>query len=102
MKILILGGTGILTTDVCRYAISKGYDVSILNRGKRKYAISRGATLIEGDIRADSADELRTKIGSQGYDVVFDALSFEPRHIEKKFQWLKGLCDQYIDRKSVV
>lgn len=96
MKILILGGTGILTTDISRYAVSKGYDVSIMNRGKRKYAIAQGVTFIEGDMRADSSQELRGKIGNTKYDVVFDALSFEPRHIEKKFQWVKGLCSQYI------
>lgn len=96
LKVLILGGTGILTTDISRYAIGKGYDVSIMNRGKHQYAITQGATFIEGDVRIDSSEELRKKIGDAKYDVVIDALSFEPRHIEKKFQWIKGLCSQYI------
>ena len=36
MKILLVGGTGILSTDIRELSVKQGHDVYILNRGKNK------------------------------------------------------------------
>ena len=36
MKILMIGGTGIISSEICSLSIERGHDVTIVNRGKRK------------------------------------------------------------------
>ena len=37
MKILFIGGTGIISTACAQLAVQRGLDLSLLNRGKRKF-----------------------------------------------------------------
>lgn len=36
MKILMIGGTGIISSEICSLSIERGHDVTIVNRGKEK------------------------------------------------------------------
>ena len=36
MKVLLLGGTGVLSSEVCEEAINQGCDVYTVTRGRRK------------------------------------------------------------------
>lgn len=96
MNILIIGGTGILSTDVCALSIHKGNKVFILNRGKRPYALNKDAVLIKSDIRNETVQEIRSKIDSVIYDVVIDFLTFNPAQLKKTLECIRDLCTQYI------
>ena len=96
MNILIIDGTGILSTDVCAESIKQGNSVYILNRGTRAYALNKDAVLIKGDVRKDSVQELRSKIGNNYYDVVIDFLTFNPEQMIKILESIKDFCSQYV------
>lgn len=96
MNILIIGGTGILSTDICAESLKRGYSVNILNRGQRSYALNEHANLIKCDIRTESVDEIRKKITQKYYNVVIDFLSYNPEQLNKTLECIKGFCDQYI------
>ncbi len=96
MNILLIGGTGILSTDVCSEALRRGNTVYMLNRGTRAYAFNEQAILIKGDIRKDSIRELRSKVGNVSYDVVIDFLTFNPDQMKKTLEIIKGVCSQYV------
>jgi nucleoside-diphosphate-sugar epimerase len=96
MNVLIIGGTGILSTDVCSLAINKGYNVYILNRGRRTYALNGQASLIKCDIRNESIEQIRSKLEGNRYDVVVDFLTFNPQQMERTLEFIKDLCGQYI------
>ena len=36
MKILIVGGTGVISSAVCHECINKGFELFVINRGLRK------------------------------------------------------------------
>lgn len=76
MKILLLGGTGILSSAVCDLALKKGMNVTTVNRGKRKEFLRDQADNIVADIRNESVDLLKEKICFQYYDVVVDFISY--------------------------
>ena len=82
MNILLIGGTGILSTDVCALCIQRGYSVYILNRGKRVYAINKEAVLIKSDIRKESVEDIRKKLLGRKYDVVVDFLNYTPEQMK--------------------
>ena len=62
MEILLIGGTGILSSEICANAIKKGYNVTILNRGLRKDFINKEARFVKADIRNDTVDIIKNKI----------------------------------------
>ena len=41
MRILLLGGTGTLSSDIMKLSLEKGYDVSILNRGNNNERVDK-------------------------------------------------------------
>ena len=54
MNILIIGGTGILSTAVVNSCVEKGYSVTMINRGNRSNQIHPKAKLIKCDVRDTS------------------------------------------------
>lgn len=96
MKVLLIGGSGILSTDVCKTAISKDYDVYVLNRGKRKYALQKEAHLITCDILREDVDTIREKLKDLYFDTVIDFLSFNPEDVKRHLSIIKDHCSQYV------
>ena len=94
MKILIIGGTGVISTEVCNLAVEKKYDVYMVNRGKRKSNFNSSAKLIIADIRKETVEKLREKIGEITYDVVVDFLSYNVSQLKKMLKIVK--CNQYV------
>lgn len=96
MKILLIGGSGIISTEVCDLAIKQGYEVYILNRGKRKKFINKAAHLIIADMRNDSAENIREKFSNIYFDVVVDFISFKVDDLKKSTSIFSDICDQYV------
>jgi len=92
MKILFIGGTGIISTACAKLAVQKGYDLSLLNRGKRKYI--PGARQILADI--SDVQSTRQALGDSDWDVVVDFISFSPADLEMRLDILRGKVEQYI------
>ena len=86
MKILMIGGTGIISSEICSLSIERGHDVTIVNRGKRKSLINEKAHLIVADVRQESAEQIKEKIGQSSYDVVVDFISYNVGHVKKMLE----------------
>lgn len=96
MNLLIIGGSGILSTDFTKKVLDEKQSVWLVNRGHKVQFLDSRAHLILADIRQEKINMLRKKISSQKYDVIVDFLSFEPAHVEKILQVAAGLFKQYI------
>ena len=92
-RLLILGGSGILSTDVCRRALEMGYEITCITRGTRDFALPKGLKKITGNI--NNLKELENKLDSD-YDAVLDFLSFDVTQLESKLAILGSICRQYI------
>ena len=92
MKILFIGGTGNISKVCAELAIARGYDVTLLNRGKN--AGVPGAR----QIVADMADPVATAaaLGSQRWDVVADFIIFTPEQLEQRLKLFRGRVGQFI------
>lgn len=94
MKVLLIGGTGVISTEVCKTAIEEKHEVYILNRGRRKDSIDKKANLIIADIRKNTENEIKRKINGIKFDVVVDFLSY---HVDQLIKTLNCIdCNQYI------
>lgn len=94
MKVLFIGGTGIISSACSRLALEQGIDLYLLNRGTSKRPAPEGAQVLHGDIR--SLESARQAIGEQTFDVVVDWVAFTPEHIETDLALFRGHTSQYI------
>ena len=51
MRILIIGGTGLISTAITRLLVERGHDVTLYNRGRREARFPAGPKTIVGDRR---------------------------------------------------
>jgi nucleoside-diphosphate-sugar epimerase len=91
MKILFLGGTGIISSACTRLAVARGLDVTLLNRSRRD-AIP-GAQQLVGDI-TDAG--IAATLGPAHWDVVIDFIAFDANAIEQRLALFRGRTRQYI------
>ncbi len=94
MNILLLGGTGTLSSAVRDLSINKGYNVTIFNRGKSVDIIPDKVKLVVGDFK--KRESLECSIAQTNYDVVVDFLSRNTADIDRVFSIFQGRCTQYL------
>ena len=95
MRILLIGGSGIISSEICKNLLDNGNEVTIFNRGKRKAQIDSRAKLVIGDIRKETIDTIQNKIASQ-YEVIVDFISYDVEQIKKTIAISNGRCKQFI------
>ena len=93
MKILFVGGTGIISTHCVEVALERGWDVTLLNRG-RSAAPPDGCTQVTADIR--DPDQARAALGNREFDAVVDWVSFVPEHIETGIDLFRDRAGQWV------
>lgn len=93
MKVLFIGGTGNISTEASKQAVSQGIDLYLLNRGTSGTQIP-GAKTIIGDIY--NFDEVKKVLEDHTWDVVVNWIAFIPSHIRSDIELFKGKTKQYI------
>ena len=94
MKILFIGGTGVISSACTALTAERGHDLTLLTRGKSSRPIPDGVNLLQGNIR--DLDQTRKILGEKTFDVVVDWAAFTPEHIETDLVLFQGRTDQYL------
>jgi len=94
MKVLFIGGTGIISSACTELAVEKGFQLYLLNRGKTKRKIPKAVHILRGDIRNRNSAE--AALGDMTFDVVVDWIAFTPDHIKRDLELFGGRTGQYI------
>lgn len=95
MKILFIGGTGIISSACSQLAIERGHELYLLNRGQTtRRSVSEGAHVLHGDIR-DLASA-RAALGDHTFDAVVNWIAFTTDHIETDLELFRGRTGQYL------
>jgi nucleoside-diphosphate-sugar epimerase len=95
MRILIIGGTGIISTGISRLLIEHGDDVVLYNRGQRISLVEGDYTTITGD-RKDYAAFEKQMAEAGSFDCVIDMVCYLPEEAESAIRAFKGRTGQYI------
>jgi nucleoside-diphosphate-sugar epimerase len=93
VKVLFIGGTGLISTAVSALAVASGIELVLLNRGQRQPLIPTGARLIQADIRDSGTDRV---LAGEHFDVVVDWVAFTPEHARSDVERFSGKTDQFI------
>ena len=94
MRVLFIGGTGIISTACTQLAAQRGIDLTLATRGRRQADLPAGVKTLKLDID-DSASAVQALAG-QRFDVVVDWIAFTPAHIERDLNLFRGRTGQYI------
>ena len=94
MKILIIGGTGTISSAITRQLAASGQDLWLLNRGTRKSEVPEGVKQIIADI-SDEKEVLR-QLGDMQFDAVCEFIGFLPTQVERDIRLFKGRTRQYV------
>ena len=94
MKILIIGGTGTISSAITRQLAQGGHEVWLINRGNRKDEVPQEVKQIVADIN-DEAEVLR-QLGDARFDAVCEFIGFVPSQVERDHRLFAGRTNQYV------
>ncbi len=94
MKVLFIGGTGIISSACSELAIQRGIELYLFTRGKSFRPMPKGAIHLQGDIRDPAS--LRAAVGERTFDAVVEWLAFTPTQIKTDLKMFCGKTDQYV------
>lgn len=94
MKVLFIGGTGIISTACVELCIKQGIDIYLLNRGQSVRPIPSGAKSLIADYR--NPEEVLSIIGDMQFDSVVDWIAYVPEQVRNDIDFFKNRTQQYI------
>lgn len=95
MKLLFVGGTGIISSACAELAAARGHELFILNRSiSMKHPLPDGVTLLKGDVHADEA-HLASLMADHHFDAIVDYIAFTPNDIERDLRLFRDRTGQF-------
>jgi nucleoside-diphosphate-sugar epimerase len=95
LRVLFIGGNGIISSACSALAVRRGIDLTLLNRGE---STTRppidGARQLTGD--AGDPESIREAVGSSEFDVVANFRSFSPDQVRADLDIFTGRVGQYV------
>ncbi|CAN5664047.1 N/A [soil metagenome] len=93
MRVLVIGGTGLISVGIIKHLVARGAEVTVFNRGKRPSTLPPNVKHLVGD-RNDKSFE--TFFSGRPIDVVIDMIAFSPAHAEADVRAFGARCEHFI------
>ena len=94
MKVLFIGGTGIISTASTKLAAERGIDLTLLRRGVREADVPKDLKTITADIKEETA--AANALGKRTWDAVVDWTAFTAADVERDIRLFRGRTNQFI------
>ncbi len=94
MKVLFVGGTGIISSACSRLALDRNVELFLLCRGKSVRGVPEGAKVLSADI--NDAAATRAALADHHFDAVVNFIVFETPQIERDIELFRGRTKQYV------
>jgi nucleoside-diphosphate-sugar epimerase len=94
MRVLFIGGTGIISTASTALAAERGIDLTLLTRGRRAPILPAEVKTLTVDI--DDPAAAASALRDVSFDSVVDWIAFTPSHIERDLHLFRGRTRQFI------
>ena len=95
LRVLFIGGTGVISSACVREAVARDVEVFVLNRGQ---STTRPLPAGVREVRADARDPRSVTQALDGldFDSVVDFVAFDPEHVRADVDRFRGRTGQYI------
>jgi nucleoside-diphosphate-sugar epimerase len=94
MRVLVIGGTGLISTGIVKHLVARGIEVTVFNRSQREDTLPPQVTRLAGD--RNQFGDFEGRFSSSRYDVVIDMICFGPEQAESAVRAFGGRCEQFI------
>ncbi len=94
LRVLFVGGSGIISSASTRLAVERGLEVTLLNRGTGRREVPDGVEQVVADVRDPGS--VRDALGSREFDAVVDWVAFTPDHVRTDLELFEGRTGQYV------
>lgn len=99
MKVLILGGSGVISREIVRQMVAAGHDVSVYNRGSKALAIGEGVTQLVGD--RHEREKFEAAMQRTNYDAVIGMICFTADDARSTMRAFAGNAGHIVVTSSV-
>jgi nucleoside-diphosphate-sugar epimerase len=93
MRILFIGGTGIISTACTALAAERGMEVTLLSRGQHPAGLPPGVKTLQADANDPAIFQ---KLQHETFDAVVDWIAFTPADIERDLKLFHGRTRQFL------
>ena len=94
MKVLFIGGTGIISSACSELALRQGIELYLLNRGRSIRPAAEGAISLHGDIRQPAS--ISAVLGELSFDAVVEWVAFTPEQVKADIELFRNRSGQYV------
>jgi len=95
LKVLFIGGSGIISSASSRLAVERGIDLYVLNRGATQLRpLPPEAAVLHADVHDPVS--VRAALGDLEFDAVVDWVAFTPEHVRSDIELFRGRTGQYV------
>ena len=94
MKVLLIGGTGTISSAVTQLLARQGADLTLMNRGNRGDDVPDGVKVIVCDVNDEAM--VAEKTAGETYDVVCQFVAYRPEQVQRDYRLFAGRTRQYI------
>jgi nucleoside-diphosphate-sugar epimerase len=95
LRVLFIGGSGVISSACSRVAVDSGIELFALNRGhSAARPLPPGASMLRADIREPGS--VRDVIKDLDFDAVVDWVAFTPAHVGADLDLFRGRTGQYV------
>ncbi len=95
LRVLFLGGTGIISSACSWLAVERGIELFALNRGhSTDRPLPAAATVLRGDARDPAS--VREALGGREFDAVVDWVAYTPGDVQADIATFRGRTGQYV------
>ena len=96
MKILFIGGTGVISSACADLAVARGHELFLVNRSiSRKLPVPENAIVLQADVYTEEA-RLAGLLADHHFDAVVDYIAYHPNDIERDLRLFRGKTDQFV------
>lgn len=94
MKILLIGGTGTISSAITRQLAETEHEVYLLNRGNRNTEIPKNIKTLVADINNEV--QAKEALAGMSFDAVCDFIGFVPAQLERDYRLFAGKTKQFL------
>lgn len=94
MRVLIIGGTGLISTGIVKHLNARKADITMLNRGQRENRLDAQPKQIVVD--RNDFDAFERAVSKEKFDVVIDMICFNAAQAESDVRAFKGRCGHFL------
>jgi nucleoside-diphosphate-sugar epimerase len=95
LKVLFVGGSGVISAACARVAVESGIDLYVLNRGRSTTRpLPAGVHEMRADVRNPAS--VRDEVKEHEFDSVVDFVAFTPEHVRNDIEIFRERTGQYV------